>query len=438
VKVLLINPPLSTKLPVKGAYPMGLGYIGAMLRRSGCEVQVLDIGLNVYNKIYVSDFLKRNRDRYELVGIGCMVTAYAYVKWISWEIKKYNPHAVLVVGGSICTVDELLLKHSDVDIVCVGEGEKIITDIVKTIRSNKDLAGISNIAFKDGDKVVHTHKESPMEIDSIPFPAWDLFDMDQYTRNNYLVPVKTPSITLIYERGCPFKCSFCYRNFGKKVRYRNIDNIIEEIKTVVNLFGIGHIDFLDEIFNVSTDCVRKLCNKIIDEGIKITWRCIGRTDFCDKETLDLMYEAGCRWIGYGIESGSQKMLDRMNKGQKIENIEKSIRLTRDAGIIVTGTFIIGMPGETEQTIQESRNFFSKNKIFNNPFFPIPYPGADLYNEVIKKGLIVDEDKYISSLEKDATELIINLTELPDAHLLKLRNSLINDFKTYIPSLALKG
>jgi radical SAM superfamily enzyme YgiQ (UPF0313 family) len=111
--------------------------------------------------------------------------------------------------------------------------------------------------MRGGDSV-YTRKESPMDLDSIPFPAWDLFDMEQYTRNHFLFPVHKPSITMMTERGCPYECVFCYRNFGRKTRKRNVNNIIREIKTVIDRFGIGHIDFIDEIFNVNPSHVKDM------------------------------------------------------------------------------------------------------------------------------------------------------------------------------------
>ncbi|OGL44004.1 MAG: hypothetical protein A2149_02985 [Candidatus Schekmanbacteria bacterium RBG_16_38_11] len=436
MQVLLINPPLSTACPTGGVYPMGMGYIGAMLKKAQCGVDVFDIRLNKYDKLFVADFLKKNQGKYGLFGISGMVTAYNYGKWVSQEIKKYNPGAVIVAGGSICTAGELLLRNSEIDIICIGEGEKVIVDIVEAIRFNKDFITIPNILIKRDGDITYTKKETPIDINSVPFPAWELFDMGQYTNTPYIVPVDTPSITMITERGCPFECSFCYRNFGRKLRHRDTKSVIEEIKTVIDRFGIGHIDFLDEIFNVNPKQVIDLCENIIREDIKVTWRCIGRTDFVDRDVLQLMYEAGCRWIGYGIESGSQKMLDRMNKRQKIGDIENSIKLSREAGMIVTGTFIIGMPEETEETIQESRDFLRRNKIFNIPFFPVPYPGTILYDECKEKGIIGNDESYVASLEKDATELIINLTEIPDSRLIELRNSLSDEFKEFIPSMKL--
>jgi len=287
-------------------------------------------------------------------------------------------------------------------------------------------------------KILHTRREEPMNIDEVPLPAWDLFDMDQYTAVSYLVPVTTRSITMITGRGCPYNCSFCYRNFGRRLRHRRIDSIVEEMHEVVDRYGIGHIDFLDEIFNVDRDYVIALCKRMIAERFRFTWRCTGRADLVDRELLQLMHEAGCRWIGYGIESGSQKMLDGMGKRQRVENVERSIQLARDAGIIVTGTFILGLPGETEESIKETEQFMIRNRIFNVPFFPVPYPGTRLFDDCAEKNILACDESFIRSLERDATELTFNFSNLSDAKLLQIRDELVQKHRHLIPSMTLQG
>ena len=403
MNILLINLPINTSYP-PSVYPMGLGYLGAILIKKQCHVDVLDIRLNNYDQKFVLDYLKTHGAEYDLFAMSGMVTTYKYAKWLSSQIREYSKKAVICVGGSISTAGELILKNSETNIVCLGEGEKVISDLVDALHSNKSFECVANILFRDGNNIVQTKHEPPMDIDLIPMPAWGLFDMHRYASMSFMVPVKTPKITMLIERGCPFECTFCYRNFGRKMRCRSVDNIIEEIKIVIDRFGIGHIDFLDEIFNGNVKQVKELCSRIIAEKINITWRCIGRTNLLDKEILQLMFEAGCKWIGYGIESGSQEMLNKMNKKQKVADIEESIKLSRKAGMIVTGTFIIGMPGETETTIEDTRQFCIRNEIFNKPFFPIPYPGTLLYEYCRENNIITGDEKYILSLEKDIAEL----------------------------------
>lgn len=422
MKALLINLPINTRYH-PCVYPMGLGYLGAMLLKKQCDVSVLDIWLNHYDENFVIEFLKAHCCEFDLYAMSGMVTTYRYAKWLSYEIRKHSKKATICAGGSLSTAGVLLLQNSEVDVVCLGEGEKVASDLMDAIAFRKGFEGVANILFKEGDRIIQTKKEPPLDIDLIPMPAWELFDMPKYTSTQFLVPINTPRITMLIERGCPFECTFCYRNFGRVARYRSVDNIIKEIKTVIDRFNIGHVDFLDEIFNSNANQVKELCTRIIKEKINITWRCIGRTNLVCKETLKLMFEAGCKWIGYGIESGSQEMLDRMNKKQTVADIEKSIRLSREAGMIVTGTFLIGMPGETEATVEETRQFCVRNKIFNKPFFPVPYPGTLLYNYCVRNGLVASDEKYVLSLEKDITELIVNLTEMEDEKLVRLRDEL---------------
>ncbi len=438
MRVLLINPPLNTSLPAAGVYPMGLAYIAAVLRQNHCDVDILDIRLNDYDRSFVSNWFLRNRGRYDLYGIGGMVTAYSWIQWLSREIRKASPSSMIVAGGSICTAGELLLQKSEVDIVCIGDGEKTAQSIVDALHRREDLASIPNALVKRNGSILHTRREEPMALDAVPRPAWELLDMEKYTATSYLVPVTARSITMITGRGCPYNCSFCYRNFGRRLRHRSVDNVIQEMREVVDRYGIGHIDFLDEIFNADRDYVNDLCRRIIEERFRLTWRCTGRANLVDRELLQLMYEAGCRWIGYGIESGSQKMLDDMGKRQRVEDVERSIRLARDAGMIVTGTFILGLPGETEHTIQETEQFFVRNRIFNVPFFPVPYPGTRLFDDCREKNLLSFDESFVDSLEKDATELIVNLTEMPDARLLQRREELDRTYSYLIPSMRLQG
>jgi len=438
MRVLLINPPLNTSLPAAGAYPMGLAYIAAVLRQNHCDVEILDIRLNEYDRSYVSNWLLRNSGRFDLYGIGGMVTAYSYIQWLSREIRKASPSSMIVAGGSICTAGELLLQKSEVDLVCIGNGEKTAQSLVDALRRHEDLATIPNALVKRGGSILRTGQEELMVLDAVPFPAWELLDMDKYTATSYLVPVSVRSITMITGRGCPYSCSFCYRNFGRRLRHRSVENVVREMREVVDRYGIGHIDFLDEIFNADRDYVTELCRRIIEERFRLSWRCTGRANLVDRELLQLMYEAGCRWIGYGIESGSQKMLDGMGKRQRVEDVERSIRLARDAGMIVTGTFILGLPGETEQTIQETEQFFVRNRIFNVPFFPVPYPGTHLFDECREKNRLSFDEAFINSLEKDATELIVNLSELPDVRLVQKREELIRKYSSLIPPMQLQG
>jgi len=423
MKVLLINPPYETNLS-PGSFPLGLGYIASTLLKERQEVKIFDIRAHKYPRKFVVKELERSLNEYAAVGISGMITAYPYIKWLSSQIKRINSNFPIIVGGSIATsTPDLLLAKTQIDIACIGEGEITIKEILQSVEGLCDLSAVKGIYYKKYGKSYSTApRELIKNLDTIPFPAWDLFPMEQYI-NNQLIVAREKGIrglNLIATRGCPNRCVYCYRNFGRTVRFRSVDNVIEEIITLQRKYRITHFEFQDELFTMNKEWVHKFCNGLLDKEINITWRCLGRADRVDLETLRLMREAGCHWIGYGMESGSQKMLDIMCKDLNVKQIKEAIRLSRQAGLEVTGTFMIGMPGETLETIRETIEFCKEMKIYNEFFFTVPYPGTLLYDILKNDNFIKDEEKFVLQISGDMTNLFINLTDFSDAELIKIK------------------
>ena len=421
MRILLINPPYETDLS-PGSFPLGLGYISSVLVEEGHKVKVLDIKAHRYSRIHVEEIISNSIDQFDVIGISGLVTIYSYIKWLAETIKKYNPSIPIVVGGSIASsIPELLLSKTRIDIACIGEGEITVKELIKALEDSKPLKEVKGIYFKQDGNVYSTPPRGVCKnLDSIPFPKWDLFPIELYVDKPLIVPVKKRSMNIIFGRGCPFHCTFCYRNFGNEVRLRSPDNVIEEMTILKEKYHVTHFEFQDELFTVNEEAVKEICEKILDKELNITWRCLGRVNMVDLNLLKLMKRAGCNWIGFGIESGSQKMLDVMRKNVKVEQIKKAIELARKAGMEVTGTFIIGMPGETRETVKETVNFCKEMGIYNEMFFPVPYPGTQLYVDIERKGLIKDKERFILSIGKDMTNLIINLTDFPDHELIKMK------------------
>jgi len=433
IRVLLILPPINTSLPTKGSFPLGVGYISKVLLDIGCSVDILDININQYTQNEVIRKIKELRKSYDLIGVSGMVTVYAYIKWLTYVIKEYASKIPLVVGGSVASsMPELLLKNTMADIACIGEGEETIKQLVTAVCKKQNFELVKGISFKRGEKIIKTpHRKLIQNLDTIPFPAWDLFQMKDYLKHPYIVNCPTKSMNLIADRGCPYRCTFCYRNFGRSVRYRSVDNLIDEIKTLNDRYNVKHFEFQDELFTLNDKRVIEFCKKVLKEKIEITWRCLGRANLAKLDVLKLMKEAGCHWIGYGIESGSQRMLDSMNKKLKVNEAKEAIRLTRKAGINVSATFMFGMPGETRESMRETVEFCKEMEIFNVPFFTVPYPGTLLYEQLKSKNLIEDEEKFILKMGKDATNLLINMTAIPDEELIKLKKTAEDEIRFYI-------
>lgn len=431
-KILLVNPPIRvTAKP--GVFPSGLGYIAAVLLKDGYDVQVLDINGHRYDKETVrkklAEFL--NIGNIDVVGIGCLITCYNYVKWLIKTIKEINPNTKVIVGGGLgSSIPEICIDKLKADIVVIGEGEITIADLLNTLQIKSDLEKVKGIAFKKGDKIVRTlPRERIKNLDELPFPAWHLFPMDIYLQNQFeveaIMDIKGKSMNVIGGKGCPFNCTFCYELFSHKAIKRSVNNVIDEIKVLQKRYGVKVIGFMDDLFAMDKNWVMEFCDEINKQDIKLKWFCAARVNTVDEEMLKKMKEAGCILVNFGIESGSQKMLDIMNKAVRVEQASKAINTARKVGLRLNTSFMMGFPEETKESLDETIKFCIDNNVhLTTIFFVTPYPGTALYKQAKDMGLIKNEEEYISSLG-NATEFTINLTKWSDEELFKMRDYVIS-------------
>jgi radical SAM superfamily enzyme YgiQ (UPF0313 family) len=422
MKVLLINPPIRENYP-PNCFPLGLAYIAAVLQKTGHDVQVLDI--NAYRYKFEDIKIMVNWDTFNVIGITGMVTQYSYIKKLTLFLKEYHPNIKIIVGGPIgSTVPKLMLEKTGTDICIVGEGEITIVELLSALNRFKPFTSVDGIAYKENDKVIFTKpRELIKDLDTIPFPAWDLFPVDIYV--NYSVTgydKNSRNMAVLTSRGCYGRCSFCWDTFGKKVRFRSPKNVIEEFKILKEKYNINRINPYDETFTANKKRVIEICDLMIKEKLNFKWDCGARVNTVDEELLKKLKEAGVDYMLYGIESGSQTILNEMHKDIKKEQATKAIRMTRKLGIEMITPLMIGFPSESKETIQESIDFFTKENIYcGEAFFPTPHPGAPLYEYTMKKGLIEDEEKYLETLG-EFTNLHINLTNMSDEELICLKKN----------------
>lgn len=422
MKILLIQPLHSAAEPAW--FPLGLGYIASTLQDIGCEVKVLDIHAHNYSKEETAK--KIEGLSYDIVGISAFSTQYSYVKWLTSELKKYH-QGKMILGGPLATFNpSLVLEKTGADICVIGEGDITIKSIVENINHLEKVKGI--YFSKNGKIIANPPQEYIEEISSIPFPPYDIFPMDIYFKRSWLFGAKTrKTINLISARGCPYSCNYCSRMI-RGIRFRTIDNVIEEIKILKQRFGIDSVLFNDELLVSSRKRVFEFCDKI--KNLDIMWGCQGRANTVDLDLLRYMKNSGCVYVGYGIESASQQILDNMNKGVTVEQNENAIKNTIKAGLAPLVQMIFGYPGENRNTIRETVNFFKR--VQYSPPTPayrpsfnliVPLPGSALYNQVLKEGLINDEDKYLSKIEmgfSGGQPVLINFTEFSNEELLDLK------------------
>jgi anaerobic magnesium-protoporphyrin IX monomethyl ester cyclase len=249
---------------------------------------------------------------------------------------------------------------------------------------NHQLSTIKGLVWRNGSNVV-VNPDRPLirNLDDLPLPRHDLLPL-----SDYRAPlVRGPYAFVVTSRGCPANCRFCIKHvsYGRSVRFRSPENILAELEQLVGL-GVRSVHMYADLFTVSREQVVDLCQLILERGLRLRWTCNSRVDFVDAEMLELMSQAGCWMISWGIESGSEQILRRVRKGIRIEQVERALRWAKDAGILNWGYFIIGLPGETRETIQETIRF-SKKLPLDLALFHIaaPHPGTPFFFEVVEQG-----------------------------------------------------
>ena len=432
MKVLLINCPIRLEAQ-PNCIPYGLATIAAVLRRDGFDVEIYDINATRPKPdVVLKDLSCR---QWEIAGVSGLITTYNYQKWLIPELKRINPRAFVLSGGGLATSSPgLVFKNIPVDAVAVGEGEQTMLEVCRTIRDGGDLSDVPGIRFRrNGSIIVNSDRKNIDDLDTIPFPAWDLLPMEVYLKNpiwgdvannssGFREDVKvTKSMNVISSRGCPFSCNYCYHLFGRSnYRFRSPQNVVDEIEVLVDRYNVDFIGFVDDNMMASKRRLLEFCDLMEKKRFPITWGCHGRVTSAGLEILERMAEVGCVWIGYGIESGSQKILDAMNKKATVREAKEAIINTRKVGIYPNTTFIFGYPGESLESIQETIDFKKEMGLKCGSFFATPYPGTPLYRQALSR--IKDEESFIQSLG-NATEFSINLTRFDDETMFSLKKAM---------------
>lgn len=395
MQITLINPRLKTWSP--NVYPpLGLCYIAASLEKAGHEVDILDMNSGrVSDKALVEHILDS-----PIVGIGGLVTEYSEVVRLVKVIKSITVddkpcNKTVVLGGPLATTHSAeLLVASGANVAVIGEGEQTIVELVSVVQNNGDYGSVKGIVYLDKGKPSITSPRTPEgHLDNIPHPARHLLDMGRYSTHHFKTfGIKVPKIkstTLISSRGCPFKCTFCAKEVGGlNWRARSPEDILIEMVELRDNYNIRGFVFNDDTFVVNRKRVLDFCSLLEKELPDAVWYCNGRVNLMDEEMIRAMAKSGCVGLAYGIESGNQGILDSVKKQITIEQVERIVALTRKYGIHVTGYFMLGILGDTKQTIQETLDFAEKLDLnFYGFGVTSPIPGTEMYAQAVGKGLV---------------------------------------------------
>lgn len=446
MKVLLIQPPqyYYGKSREPFLFPRGIGHIARVLLDAGHEVEVFDIYAHQYSDRDVVEYL--NKVDFDIAAISAMSTQYNYVKWLSSELKRSHPRNAIILGGALATFSStVVLENTGIDICVIGEGEITIIELLARLA---ELEHVPGIHFKKDARVVQTgDREYIKNLDEINFPAYERFPFEIYLKNSFVItssgPLKIKTANIICGRGCPFDCNYCSRVF-RGLRLRSVDNIIAEIIYLKERFGIAGIFFCDDTLTVKRERMHALCEKI--RPLNLKWNCQGRVNNVDVDLLRHMKASGCTAVGYGIESGSQTILNNMNKMATVEQAERAIKNTVRAGLYPIVQVMFGYPGETRETLKETVDFFRRADNPGSELSPVtPLPGTRLWQDTLEKKMARDEKTLLESLDggymPDAP-VVLNYTSFPqeefDSLRLSVQNSIrLNYFRRH-PGMLLKS
>ncbi len=369
--------------------PQGICQIAAMLRKKGHKVKLIDA---LVEALSINEVVERiTHDSPDFVGFSSTTMQIYSAHKIAEEVKKKLSQVKTVIGGPHVSAlpKETMQRLSFFDYGFIGESEHAITEFLDAFSNGKQFNNVTGLVYRENGIIkVNPKREFIANLDDLPLPAWDLLPnlAENYQQSVARVD-RVPAASVTTSRGCPCKCIFCARNvYGISYRGHSDEYVIKMIDFLIDNYGIKSISFEDENFTANKKRLRAICKRLIEKKYDLTWSCAGRIDMVNEESMYLMKKAGCTSISYGIESGSQRILDILGKKLRVEKIREGIKNTIKAGIRARGYFIIGNPAETFESIKETEKL-----IMDLPFsevqmsFMTPFPGTDLYDTATEYG-----------------------------------------------------
>lgn len=413
---------------------LGLAYIGAVLLQNNVYVEVYDQAIYHYSNEQLAEHLKENT--YDLILVSFLSGRFLQtVKPLCEVINQHKKESWLVLGGHGASAScSYMLNTTNCEIVCTGEGEESIPEILECKLNGKSLNNVKGIAFKDIGKIITTpHRKPVANLNSLPFPAWDLYNMDIYSSNlQFPGMVKgDKALGIISGRGCTNKCSFCYR-LECGLRARSVPNVIAELKELNERFSINYAFFLDELFVFSKKRVYMFANALKKNNLNISYNVNARCDIFDFEIAQILKESGCLFVNAGFETTSNDVLKAMGKNCTVEQNHKTAQACHDVGLGIGLNFLFGFPKDTIQTLWDNVAFIKQYNYYDQcrtlrP--PSPFPGSPLLTTAVEMGFIKHENEFFD-LFKNSDLRMFDYSGIPDdvyyEELLKANTELVLD------------
>lgn len=405
--------------------PLALAYLSASLREAGFSVTAIDsvgegidhvdtvtTGSNLsYQGLSISQIIDRIGKDVDLLGISCMFSSeWTHSKRIIKAIKKANPHLTIIVGGEHATaLPELVLNDCpEVDAIALGEGDETIVDIAEHYRTASNFEQVPGLAIRKQGQVIRTAPRTRIKkVDDLPWPAWDLVPLQAYfDAKTSHGPYRGRTMPILASRGCPYECTFCSNPlmYGRLYITRNPEDVVDEIASYIERYQIKCVDFYDLTTITKRKWILEFCDLILQRGVKFSWQISGgtRTEAIDEEVIIKAKQAGCEYLGFAPESGSEEVINVIKKRVDLKRMTQLFQIGIKHGIGTRANFIIGFPRETRSQIYET--LFMQIKlatmgVLDAPVFEFtPYPGSEDFSYLRDKGVISKlDDAYFDSL-----------------------------------------
>ena len=392
MKVLLISHP-NVHRQKPDFPPIGIAYLGAMVKNHGHEVLLIDGGISSISKIVRS----AKEFSPDFIGITCWTINRGIIWTLCAQLKKNLPKTFLAIGGPHASFyPEHIFAKTHANAVVIGEGEKTLCELLDAIKNGEVFNQIKGIAFKREDGTVKRTEMRPLieTLDEIPFPLYEGFKNFNFKNYAGFAGLPRPTAAIITSRGCVFDCTYCSSvNFwGKKWRHRSAQNVLEEIEYLVKKIGARSIYIFDDNFPVDKKRAIDICLGIVERKMNIQWACCSHVKMINEELLNAMKASGCVSIDFGVESGSDLILENINKKQKCSDIENAFTLAHRKGIKPRAYLMVGNRGETIETIDETIEMVGKIKPYSSIGASILWllPGTSVYNDAKARGFIDDD------------------------------------------------
>ncbi|MEW6186777.1 MAG: radical SAM protein [Thermodesulfobacteriota bacterium] len=405
MRVAIVAPPYP--LEEAPSPPLGISYVASAFEQAGAEVRIIDYIVSQYSP----EKLKRELEDFQpqVLGATSVTMNFPLAASIVRTAKQIDPSLITLMGGPHVSFDVLgtLNAYPEIDALFIGEAEQTIADFVSQWENERCWERIKGLAFRQNRRIIQTPRRELMEdLNQLPLPARHLLPLSRYQALGF-------PVSMITGRGCPYSCIFCQgrKMVGSRPRSRKASLVVDEIEQILS-YGFTRINIADDLFTSDREKVWEVCEEIRRRRLSLSWTAFSRVNTVDRETLRLMRETGCDCISFGIESGNPEMLKRIRKGITLDQARKAVALCKEAGILAHASFMVGLPGETPQTLKDTAEFAKSLDILYGFHFLAPFPGTTVREKIDQYDLEILTDDWS---RYDANRAIVRTSALaPEA------------------------